>query len=127
MTYSKIHQRLSQILDRSSVLTHPENHLGPNYETVLHFWKYVESLDPNTRYKLLDSYCPAILDNVIGQLCDKVKERLNFESGTLLLACGCLDDFSSELVIARATYEIILMDQLLEEGYKMVFLPMFEV
>jgi len=127
MTYSKIHQRLSQILDRSSILTHPEEHLGSNYETVLHFWKYVESLDLITRYKIFVSEEPAINRDVINELCDKVDERLNFESFKLLQACGCLDDFSSELVIARATYEIILMDQLLDEGYKMVFLPMFEV
>jgi hypothetical protein len=119
-----IHNRLADKLNNPEVLTNPEKFLGPNYETVLNFWKYVESLDQET-HKMIErrfSSTPLKLD-LINRLCDKVFDRLNVDSQHLFLACSYLENKA----VARATYELILMDQLLDEGYTMTFLPMFEV
>jgi hypothetical protein len=124
MTYSRIHQRFAAKLGNSKALTNPEDFLGPNYETVLNFWRYVVSLEEETHNRINQrffSYQPRL--NLINKLCDKVLDRVRVDSLYLYLACSSLQNEA----IARATYEIILMDQLLEEGYKMTFLPMFEV
>jgi hypothetical protein len=44
MTYSITHQALSDRLNTPEVLTNPEPFLGPNWETVLRWWLYFESL-----------------------------------------------------------------------------------
>jgi hypothetical protein len=124
MTYSKAHQRFSNYLNKPEALINPQDFLGPNYETVLNFWKYVESLDEETHNRINQrffSYQLRLYHS--NELCDKVFDRVRVDSYYLYLACSSLQNEA----IARATYEIILMDQLLEEGYKMTFLPMFEV
>jgi hypothetical protein len=46
MNYSKIHARVAEYdaIDREEILNKPENYFGPNYQTVLNFWWFVESL-----------------------------------------------------------------------------------
>lgn len=44
MNYSKIHRRFRYHLPNDNVFVAPEDFLGPNYETVLNFWCYLESL-----------------------------------------------------------------------------------
>jgi hypothetical protein len=44
MKISNTHQRLSNRLNNPEVLTNPEPFLGPNWETVLRWWLYYESL-----------------------------------------------------------------------------------
>ncbi len=44
MKISKTQQRLSEQLNNPEVLTNPEPFLGPNWETVIRWWLYEESL-----------------------------------------------------------------------------------
>jgi hypothetical protein len=130
MSYSKIHKCLSDVLDEPRVLTNPERFLGPNYETVLNFWKYVESLDEDRIKRILNSfYGFRILDrgHKINTLYNKTNRAIHWGCYKILNACRGVYDGEFDLVIGRATYELIIMDQLLDEGYKMTFLPMFEV
>jgi hypothetical protein len=52
MTYSKTQQRLSNYLKNTEVLTNPQKFLGPNWETVLRWWLYEESLTDGHRNEL---------------------------------------------------------------------------
>lgn len=123
MTYSRIHQRFAAEFGNSKVLTNPEEFLGPNYETVLNFWKFAGSLEEEVQKEIMEKFRtkrPYL--TLINSLCDKVRERIRMPPEIIFQVCS-----PHGYTIARATYEIILMDQLLEEGYKMTFLPMFEV
>jgi hypothetical protein len=57
MKISKTQQRLSDKLKNPKVLTNPEPFLGPNWETVLRFWSYYESLTYEQRIELVRRYC----------------------------------------------------------------------
>jgi hypothetical protein len=62
MKISNAHQLLSKELKNPEVLTNPEPFLGPNWETVLRFWLYYESLTDEQRdilrcrYWAIDNY-----------------------------------------------------------------------
>jgi len=59
MNYSKTHQNFSNYF-HPEALTAPENFLGPNYETVINFWTFMDSLTEDnwkevaSRYLALD-------------------------------------------------------------------------
>ena len=61
MNYSKAHQNFSNQLQKPEALTNPEDFLGPNYQTVLNFWTFMDSLTEDNwnevarRYRALDS------------------------------------------------------------------------
>jgi hypothetical protein len=57
MSYSKTHQRLSDKLKNPKVLTNPEPFLGPNWETVLRWWLYYDSLTFEQRIELNHRWC----------------------------------------------------------------------
>ncbi len=56
MTYSKIHQAYSEHLNQPDVLTHPAKYLGPNYQDVLNFWIYLDTLSYEENKKMEDRY-----------------------------------------------------------------------
>jgi hypothetical protein len=55
-SYSKAHQRLSNYLENPEVLTNPQKFLGPNYQAVLRWWLYEESLTREQRGELWRRY-----------------------------------------------------------------------
>jgi hypothetical protein len=63
MTYSKTHKRFSKRLNKPEALTNPEKYLGPNYQDVLNFWIYVETLSEQEKQEMLQRYL-ALDDNV---------------------------------------------------------------
>jgi hypothetical protein len=56
MKISRTHQILSEELNNPEVLTNPEQFLGPNWETVLRWWLYAESLTVEQRNELYRRY-----------------------------------------------------------------------
>jgi hypothetical protein len=56
MTYSKTHQNFSQRLNQSDALTDPEKYLGPNWEDVLNFWIYLDTLSNKEKKEMAQSY-----------------------------------------------------------------------
>ena len=59
MNYSKAHQNFSNRLQNPEALTKPQNFLGPNYETVLNFWWYMDGLTRH-QWNEVDRRCDAI-------------------------------------------------------------------
>ena len=61
MNYSKAHQNFSNRLQKPEALTKPQDFLGPNYQTVLNFWWFMDSLTEGNwnevarRYRAPDS------------------------------------------------------------------------
>ena len=57
MNYSTAHQDFSNRLQKPEALTNPENFLGPNYETVLNFWTFMDSLTEDNWKEVARRYC----------------------------------------------------------------------
>ena len=61
MNYSKAHQNFSNRLENPEALTSPQDFLGPNYQTVINFWWFMDSLSEDQwkevarRYDALDT------------------------------------------------------------------------
>jgi len=60
VNYSKTHQNFSNNLQKPEALTKPQDFLGQNYETVMNFWWFMDSLTEDnwnevaSRYHALD-------------------------------------------------------------------------
>ncbi len=87
MTYSKIHKRFSKRLNKPEALTNPEKYLGPNYQDVLNFWIYLDTLSKQEREEMNDCYLA--LDNIVRNSAfvvaryaakEVVGEEFNFEA-----------------------------------------------
>jgi hypothetical protein len=107
--YSKIHQAFSERLEQPDVLTNPANYLGPNWEDVLNFWIYLDTLSDQEKKKMNDLYWDlnddaresAIIasrdaaDDVVGE---------DFRYAAWFAAC---DVTGGWVVFGFATYELI--------------------
>ncbi len=116
MKISDTHQWLSNYLKNPEVLTNPEPFLGPNWETVLRWWLYWESLtdeqkrvlqwrgDDNTGDRAWDLAHNAAIE-VIGE-----------------------DNRNAVFIAAPSptsiTMELIAMHLLLERGHQLTFVPL---
>lgn len=106
--------------------TNLEEFLGPNWETVLHFWKYIGSLSDDqlnvvsARYDELPYY--EGFTNVIN-LALEVSDYSNEAAET---AYENIQEFGADYVAEYATYELICMHLLLEQGKKLLYVPLFD-
>jgi hypothetical protein len=121
MKISKTHQRFSSRLKNPDVLTNPEPFLGPNWETVLRFWLYYESLtdgqkrELRRRYKAIDNYT---LDRAWELAHDAAVEVIGRDNSC---AVWIVAPYPEAL-----TYELIAMHLLLERGYSLTFVPLIK-
>jgi hypothetical protein len=56
MTHSKTHKRFSERLNNPDALKNPANYLGPNWEDVLNFWIYLDTLSDQEKEAIADRY-----------------------------------------------------------------------
>jgi hypothetical protein len=126
MKISKAHQRLADRINRQEVLTHPENYLGPNWEEVINFWLYLDTLSENQLLVVNKRYW------------DLSYEERNVDWDKALVAAGataiyiysagssayCSVSYVNNAALC-ATYELIGLDKLLENGQQPVFFPLF--
>jgi hypothetical protein len=141
MNYSKAHQNFNHHLGGDyPVLSQPENFLGPNYETVLNFWWYIDTLTDQQMDKL-GSCCHSSDDYVRQNAWNISREFANTAVGhsnrvatyvsTEITPPTSRYSYNVNHTIAKtcaklAAYELISMDILLEQGLKLFFVPMFE-
>jgi len=126
MSYSRIHRQfadqLGQHFPREDVLDVPMTFLGPNYETVLNFWKWLDTLTSeqkgvmHSRNRLSVSDRKKV-DTIATESAYSVVGRVF--AGEACKAAG----FGS---FGFATYELIGMHLILEKGEKLTFVPMFD-
>jgi hypothetical protein len=157
MNYSKAHQNFSNRLQRPEALTNPQNFLGPNYEAVINFWWYMDSLTETQwtevarRYRALD---PATVDaawdaagaaarsaawpaagvaagfaagsaarDAAGYAArDAARDAARYAAG---YAAGYAAENAAWSAAGNATYELIGMHTLLNEGKDLLFVPLF--
>jgi len=122
MTYSKTHQRFANRLNNPEALTNPENFLGPNYETVLNFWRWIDSLSVeqwkvvNDHYRNLDYAAWIAAWDAAWYAAESAARN------AAVYAAG----YAAGDAAGAATCELIGMHLLLEQGKKLIFVPLFD-
>jgi hypothetical protein len=119
MKISNTHQRLSNFLNNPEVLTNPEPFLGPNWETVLRFWLFYESL---TFAQSVELYRWCGFDEDARTLAKALARNAAVEViGTdNWLAVWWVSPFQP------LSFEIIALHKLKEKGIQPTFLPLID-
>jgi hypothetical protein len=121
MTYSKTHQRLSNYLSNPEVLTNPQKFLGPNWETVLRFWLYEESLTYEQWNELIRRY---------EAIDDDTRERAwDLASNAAIEVIGRVNRhavFMASPVPEVLTFEIIALHELEKPFFLPLIIPEFK-
>jgi hypothetical protein len=125
MTYSKIHQAFPERLKNPDVLTNPGKYLGPNWEDVLNFWIYLDTLSDQEREELGQRYWD-LNYNVRESARDAARDAAREVVGEKFrnAAWDAADDVTGRRVFGNATYELIGHHKLLEQGKTLTFLPL---
>jgi hypothetical protein len=120
MKISNTHQNLSDRLNNPKVLTNPEPFLGPNWETVLRWWLYYDSLTREQKNELIRRY--GTIDNDTRNRAWTLAEDATIEviGRDNRLAVW---NYTSYLAI---TYELIAMHLLFERGHSLTFVPLIK-
>jgi hypothetical protein len=105
VNYSKAHQNFSNNLQNPEALTSPQDFLGPNYETVLNFWTFIDSLTE---------------DNW-----EEVARRYLALAPAASYAAWDAAGVAAGVAARVATYELIGMHTLLNDGKDLLFVPLF--
>jgi hypothetical protein len=120
MKISKTQQRLSRELNNPEVLTNPEPFLGPNWETVLRWWLYYESLTDEQKEELYRRYF-AIDDDTRNHAWDLAHdatiEVIGKDNGWAVLWVA---------PYSPITYELIAMHLLFERGHSLTIVPLIK-
>jgi hypothetical protein len=121
MKISRTHQILSEQLKNPEVLTNPEPFLGPNWETVLRFWLYYESLTDEQQVELVRRYCA--IDNYT------LNRAWDLACNAAIEVIGKDNRYAVWFVVPypeALTYELIAMHLLLERGYQLTSVPLIK-
>ena len=130
MNYSKAHRNLALHADTPDVYNNPKKYLGPNYEAVLNFWWYLETLTTEQilelegnyelEYTLYNKRYPALVDYVEGIL------GYSRESNAVHASRSHVRDIMGQFpnIPAPVTLELIAMHTILGRGESLIFVPM---
>jgi hypothetical protein len=125
MTYSKTHKRFSKRLNKPEALTNPEKYLGPNWEDVLNFWIYVDSLSDKEKEAIADRFLN--LDDDVRNSAFFAAEDVATEivgEEFRYLAWHAAYDVTEWTIFGWATYELISHHKILEQNKTLTFLPL---
>jgi hypothetical protein len=117
MTYSKIHQAFSERLNQPDVLTNPEKYLGPNWEDVLNFWIYLDTLSDEEKKKMYDRYQTleyTVRDSSINVAMDVAHEVIGW--GFSEAAWDAARGVTGWVIFGNATDELFAHHILLEQN-----------
>ena len=153
MNYSEAHQNFSNYLPNPEALTKPQDFLGPNYQTVLNFWWYMDSLTEDNWnevarrynaagaaagaaawdaardaawYAARDAAWSAARDATWGAARDAAWYAARAAAWyAARAAVGYAARAAARDAAAYATYELIGMHTLLNDGKTLMFVPLF--
>jgi hypothetical protein len=126
MKISKTHHEFANRLSNQYVLNHPENYLGPNWEEVINFWLYLDTLSEEQMKAVENLYATSINENLRiskAKACKAAASATDYAYHASFSAfCTC---FWAENVAYYTTQELIGLEKLLEQSYQPVLFPMF--
>ncbi len=133
MNYSKAHQKFSTEFQNPEALTSPQDFLGPNYETVLNFWWTMDSLTETQwnevarRYDALDSAAWDAAWDAAGYAArNAAGDAAGYAAEDAAVSAARSAAWSAAWSAAGyATYELMGMHTLLNDGKTLLFVPLF--
>jgi len=131
MTYSKTHHSFAEQVNDLQALVNPEMFLGPNWETVLNFWKWIDTFSEE-QWKQVALRCNHLNHNTLQLSWRASLEAADKTIGGNNRACAyraihaVYADYSNTVAAFYATFELIGMHFLLEQGNKLAFVPLFD-
>jgi hypothetical protein len=126
MKISKTHENFADLLKKQEVLTHPENYLGPNWEEVINFWLYLDTLSYEQLRVAGNRYLALSFEEWIvarKNARDIAEDVTNYTDDATAAVYSSVSYAKSPA--EYATLELIGLDKLLEQGHQPVFFPMF--
>jgi hypothetical protein len=125
MNYSKAHQNFSNYLQRPEALTNPQDVLGPNYEAVINFWWYMDSLTIDQWKEVARRY--RALDPAAQYAAWDAARSAAWPAAYYAARYAAWDAAGSAARYAAgdATCELIGMHTLLNGGKDLLFVPLF--
>jgi hypothetical protein len=125
MKISKAHRTFAIII-KHDVLIHPENYLGPNWEDVINFWLYLDTLTEE-QLKTVRKRNGSLSEKQNDIAYDRARVAA---TATIRYAYDASDSAFDSVSYAKpaakyATLELIGLDKLLELGLNPVFFPLF--
>jgi hypothetical protein len=152
--HSKAHQNFSNCLQKPEALTNPQNFLGPNYETVINFWWFIDGLTENQwnevarRYHALDDAARNAAWAAAGAAArnaamsaariaawnaarDAARDAAGAAARNAAMSAARIAAWAAARDAAgdaawNATYELIGMHTLLDDGKDLLFVPLFD-
>jgi hypothetical protein len=125
MNYSKAHQNFSNQLQKPEALTSSQDFLGPNYETVLNFWWFMDSLT-ETQWKEVDRRYNSLDYAAWYAARDAASSAAWYAAGyAASSAAWYAAGYAAGSAAWYATYELIGMHTLLNDGRDLLFIPLF--
>jgi hypothetical protein len=126
MKISNTHKKFARRLNPKDALNYPGDYLGPNWEEVINFWLYLDTLSKKQSISVLKRW---------RTLSDKEKRIANGKAWYAARATTRYASWASSAVCdvvcymnhaaEYATFEIIGLEKLLEQGHQPLFFPMF--
>jgi hypothetical protein len=126
MKISKTHRNFAIRLNSQEVLTHPENYLGLNWEAVIDFWLYLDTLSKEQFEIVRDRYWDLSYEErsiAKDKAWEAAADATDFADDASYSAFDSV--FCAKPAAEYATKELIGLDKLLEQGHQPVFFPMF--
>jgi hypothetical protein len=122
MKISKTHQRFANRLRNQRALSHPNEFLGPNWEDVLNFWLYLDTLS-DEQFKMANSSYWAL----------GMDDRISIQNLAQNAACVVTDKLiSGSAYLATPGYaggvaarELIGSHKILEKGKELKIIQLF--
>jgi hypothetical protein len=122
MKISRTHQILSDNLKNTEVLTNPEPFLGPNWETILRFWLYGESLTYEQKDELFRRYVVIDIDiDTFNRAWD-----LAYDAAVEVIGKDNWNAVYLSASYSGITMELIAMHLLFERGHSLTFIPLIK-
>jgi hypothetical protein len=133
MNYSKAHQNFSAHLQNPEALINPQDFLGPNYQTVINFWWFMDSLSEDQwkevarRYDALDTAAwnaaRAAAKYAARDTAYNAARNAAWDAAWDAARVAARD--AAGYAAGYATSELIGMHTLLNDGKELLFVPLF--
>lgn len=128
--YSTTHQKYASNMANDDILTHPEDFLGPNYKAVLNFWMFLDSLSVE-QWKEVEKRDGDMEVHIVENASEDAAESVRKMFPIFLTGQNSRFDLfygsnnGAPDTTWDATLELIGMNNLLEEGKSLTFVPLF--
>ena len=125
MTISNSHQRFAYWLGNPDAIEHPENYLGPNWETVINFWKWVDKLS-EAQLKVAIDRCVEAYGNSYEEWITARDTARTSSKDVVGVKVSYAAWRGPSYAKRYATLELIAMHDILNQGKTLYFIPMFD-